>query len=153
MQPFVATRSSSITGERGVLRLYLLVRALSGPWAHPPPEGSARPRWTLNLGAGDPRLAVLLLILRIVAWISPGLDPFFCVSSRACSLLPMDRRRFLAGVLCYALPLVLGARWCGSSVRWRAHSVYARFSRFRILADKAKCLRAPVNRVCHQGIA
>jgi polyferredoxin len=62
---------------------------------------------------------------------------------------------FLAGVLGYGLYFWFSGRmWCRFACPLAAlMHVYARFSRFRILAEKKKCISCNVcTSVCHQGI-
>ena len=62
---------------------------------------------------------------------------------------------FLAGILGYGLYFWFSGRvWCRFACPLAAlMHVYARFSRFRILADKKKCISCNVcTSVCHQGI-
>jgi len=61
----------------------------------------------------------------------------------------------LAGVLGYGLYFWFSGRmWCRFACPLAAlMHIYARFSRFRILADKKKCISCNVcTSVCHQGI-
>ena len=62
---------------------------------------------------------------------------------------------FLAGVIGYGLYLHFSGRvWCRFFCPLAAlMHIYARFSRFRILAEKKKCISCNVcTSVCHQGI-
>src|SRR2546423_8507771 len=61
----------------------------------------------------------------------------------------------LAGILGYGLYFTFSGRvWCRFACPLAAlMHIYARFSRFRILADKKKCISCNVcTSVCHQGI-
>jgi len=61
----------------------------------------------------------------------------------------------LAGILGYGLYFWLSGRvWCRFACPLAAlMHIYSRFSRFRILADKKKCISCNVcTSVCHQGI-
>ncbi len=100
-------------------------------------------------------IAVLLLIVRIVGWTQPdnaALNGFFFGA--------MNRYKwivdvFLAGVIGYGLYFWFSGRvWCRFFCPLAAlMHIYARFSRFRILADKKKCISCNVcTSVCHQGI-
>ncbi len=126
------------------------------------------PRWNrLNmLGQGILALAILLLLLRIAWWNWPQ-SAFL----RAVNLAAKDGSGvpgalhllsykwivdvFLAGVLGYGLYFWCSGRmWCRFACPLAAlMHVYARFSRFRILAEKKKCISCNVcTSVCHQGI-
>lgn len=116
-------------------------------------------------------LAFLLLALRLVGWLLPA-DHW--VTTLYMGLL-MGRKAdwtalgfpftflnyvwlvdlFLAGVLGVGLYWHFSGRtWCRFACPLAAlMHIYARFSRFRILADKKKCISCNVcTSVCHQGI-
>ena len=119
------------------------------------------PGWNrLNLlGQGILGLAVLLLLLRIGGWIWPGggVDRLF---GRVFSDLPVLNYQWtvdllLAGVLGYGLYFWYSGRmWCRFACPLAAlMHVFTRFSRFRIFAEKKKCISCNVcTSVCHQGI-
>jgi polyferredoxin len=106
--------------------------------------------------AGQAILAVafLLLGLRIFGWVFPGeaADKAFAFSK--------DKYKwvvdvFLAGAVGYGMYFWLSGRvWCRFLCPLAAlMHIYARFSRFRIMADKKKCISCNVcTSVCHQGI-
>jgi len=132
-----------------------LAETLGDTHRHKMPHG---PLWNrLNMiGQGVLLIAVLILLVRIVGWILPDgnaidsvFDPFF-----------KDKYKwvvdvFLAGVLGYGLYFWFSGRvWCRFMCPLAAlMHVYARFSRFAIVADKKKCISCNVcTSVCHQGI-
>jgi polyferredoxin len=114
------------------------------------------PTWNrLNL-LGQVVLAVAfaLLALRVAGWVWPAsaADRFFRVGFEGYSWF-VDL--FLGGILGYGLYFRFSGRvWCRFACPLAAlMHVYARFSRFRILADKKKCISCNVcTSVCHQGI-
>jgi len=114
------------------------------------------PRWNrLNMvGQGILLIAVLLLLLRIYGWIFPSetVDKIFIHSKNDYKWI-VDV--FLAGVVGYGLYFWFSGRvWCRFMCPLAAlMNIYTRFSRFRILADKKKCISCNVcTSVCHQGI-
>ena len=116
------------------------------------------PGWNrLNL-AGQVVLAIALvmLVVRIVGWVLPPgnrVDQIFFPWLMAPYKWFIDV--FLAGVLGYGLYFWLSGRvWCRFFCPLAAlMHVYARFSSFRILADKKKCISCgQCTTFCHQGI-
>lgn len=112
-------------------------------------------------------VAFLLLILRVVGWITPGTDFGRTVNTtfnglfQNWSLLGIQLNYkyivdlFLAGAVGYGAYFWFSGRvWCRFACPLAAlMHIYARFSRFRILADKKKCISCNVcTSVCHQGI-
>ena len=103
--------------------------------------------------------ALLLLVLRVFSWIVPG-TPIDRVYHALLTGLPFLNYEWfvdlvLAGILgvgCYFW--FSGRVWCRFACPLAAlMHIYARFSRFRILADKKKCISCNVcTSVCHQGI-
>jgi polyferredoxin len=132
-----------------------LAETLGDTHRHKMPHG---PGWNrLNLaGQGVLAIAVLLLLVRIVGWILPDgnlADRMFEPWLKRPYQWMIDV--FLAGVIGYGLYFWLSGRvWCRFFCPLAAlMHVYARFSRFRILADKKKCISCgQCTRVCHQGI-
>jgi NAD-dependent dihydropyrimidine dehydrogenase PreA subunit len=132
-----------------------LAETLGDAHRHQMPHG---PGWNrLNLaGQGVLAIAVLLLLVRIAGWAMPDgnaaerifesvLEPQYkwCVDV------------FLAGVVGYGVYFWFSGRfWCRFFCPLAAWmNVLARFSRFRILADKKKCISCgQCTTVCHQGI-
>jgi polyferredoxin len=122
------------------------------------------PGWNKFNLAGQVILAIAfaLLALRIVGWIWPGgwADQVFwqLLNGRVFGL---QLNYFwlidvvLAGIIGYGVYFWLSGRfWCRFLCPLAAlMHIYARFSRFRILAEKEKCISCNVcTSVCHQGI-
>jgi polyferredoxin len=142
-----------------------LAETLGDTHRHKMPHG---PRWNrLNmLGQGVLLVAVVLLVLRIVSWVAPGaggLGGFLSVAQDGAGKGGVFRLLnykwtvdvLLAGVLGYGLYFWFSGRmWCRFACPLAAlMHIYARFSRFRIFADKKKCISCNVcTTVCHQGI-
>jgi ferredoxin len=132
-----------------------LAETLGDTHRHKMPHG---PGWNrLNLaGQGILGVAVLILILRIAGWILPGGNAIDAVFD---PLLKTPYKWFvdvtLAGVVGYGVYFWFSGRfWCRFFCPLAAlMHVYARFSRFGIVADKKKCISCNVcTSVCHQGI-
>jgi NosR/NirI family nitrous oxide reductase transcriptional regulator len=114
------------------------------------------PRWNrLNmLGQVVLAVALVLMALRIAGWIWPR-----SLAARSFAV-GFDSYAWtvdilLAGILGYGLYFWFSGRmWCRFACPLAAlMHVYARFSRFRILAEKKKCISCNVcTSVCHQGI-
>jgi thioredoxin reductase/ferredoxin len=132
-----------------------LAETLGDTHRHKMPHG---PAWNrLNMaGQGVLLIAVLLLILRIIGWILPdgnAIDSIFDPFLKTPYKWGVDV--FLAGVLGYGLYFWFSGRvWCRFFCPLAAlMHIYARFSRFAIVADKKKCISCNVcTSVCHQGI-
>jgi ferredoxin len=100
-------------------------------------------------------IAVLMLVVRIVGWMQPADSMFNRVFPVAMERYKWLVDVFLAGVVGYGFYFWFSGRvWCRFFCPLAAlMHVYARFSRFRILADKKKCISCNVcTSVCHQGI-
>lgn len=112
-------------------------------------------------------IAFLLLFLRMVSWVTPGTDFGKTVNMtfnglfQNWSLLGVQLNYkyvvdlFLAGAVGYGAYFWFSGRvWCRFACPLAAlMHIYARFSRFRILANKKKCISCNVcTSVCHQGI-
>ncbi len=130
-----------------------LAETLGDTHRHKMPHG---PRWNrLNLiGQVVLLVAVAILVLRIYGWIFPGpvVDGIFHVLKERYKWI-VDVS--LAGVIGYGVYFWYSGRvWCRFMCPLAAlMHVYARFSRFRIFADKKKCISCNVcTSVCHQGI-
>jgi thioredoxin reductase/ferredoxin len=130
-----------------------LAETLGDTQRHKMPHG---PRWNRANMAGQAILAVALILLglRIYGWIFPGgvAETAFAFSKEKYKWI-VDV--FLAGAVGYGLYFWLSGRvWCRFLCPLAAlMHIYARFSRFRILADKKKCISCNVcTSVCHQGI-
>jgi len=118
-------------------------------------------RWNrLNMaGQGVLTLAVLLLFLRVASWTHPGWAALKHFNDLALSGSALSYKWvvdvFLAGVVGYGVYFWLSGRvWCRFFCPLAAlMHIYARFTRFRILAEKKKCISCNVcTSVCHQGI-
>jgi len=115
------------------------------------------PGWNrLNL-AGQVLLAIAVLLLgvRVAGWILPAGNWADRVFEPLKEQYKWTVDVFLAGVLGYGLYFWYSGRvWCRFFCPLAAlMHLYARFSRFRILAEKKKCISCGVcTAVCHQGI-
>ena len=130
-----------------------LAETLGDAQRHKMPHG---PRWNRLNVLGQIILATVsvLMLLRIAGWIWPGsaADRLFALGFTGYAWF-VDL--FLAGILGYGLYFWFSGRmWCRFACPLAAlMHVYARFSRFRILAEKKKCISCNVcTSVCHQGI-
>jgi len=112
-------------------------------------------------------VAFLLLITRIISWVAPNswigqpLYKFYEGLFQNWQLLGIQLNYkwivdiFLAGILGYGAYFWFSGRvWCRFACPLAAlMHIYTRFSRFRILAEKKKCISCNVcTSVCHQGI-
>lgn len=132
-----------------------LAETLGDTQRHKMPHG---PFWNrLNLaGQGILLVAVALLVVRVLGWALPPGN----WADRAFDPLLKERYKwtvdvFLAGVVGYGAYFWFSGRvWCRFLCPLAAlMHVYTRFSRFRILAEKKKCISCNVcTSVCHQGI-
>ncbi|MGH2571559.1 MAG: 4Fe-4S binding protein, partial [bacterium] len=147
-----------------------LAETLGDAHRHKMPHG---PRWNrLNLvGQGVLAVAVLLLGLRIAGWLLPSehwVNAIFMAVLHGKTVhwmslpFPLDFLNykwlvdlFLVGILGTGLYFHFSGRvWCRFACPLAAlMHIYARFSRFRIFADKKKCISCNMcTSVCHQGI-
>ncbi|WP_411827747.1 NAD(P)-binding domain-containing protein [Luteolibacter sp. AS25] len=119
------------------------------------------PRWNkLNMvGQGILAITFILLVLRLIGWIFPqtGIGPIMLGLSEKYS--PFSYKYlidlWLAGAIGYGLYFQFSGRvWCRFACPLAAlMHIYSRFSRFRIFAEKEKCISCNVcTTVCHQGI-
>ncbi len=104
-------------------------------------------------------IAFLLMVLRVLGWVMPGsafatlhiglLEKYAIVNYKWAVDLMLAG---VVGVGCYFW--FSGRVWCRFACPLAAlMHIYARFSRYRILADKKKCISCNVcTSVCHQGI-
>lgn len=112
-------------------------------------------------------IAILLMITRIISWISPysaigrPINSFYEGLLYNWNIFGIQLNYkwvvdlFLGGIIGYGLYFWFSGRvWCRFFCPLAAlMHIYARFSRFRILADKKKCISCNVcTSVCHQGI-
>lgn len=138
-----------------------LAETLGDDHRHKMPHG---PRWNrLNLlGQAILAVAVLLMLARVVSWITPGSAVGKAVGQLYANLLSGWFLSYyyvvdvwLAGIVGVGLYFWFSGRvWCRFACPLAAlMHIYARFSRFRIFADKKKCISCNVcTSVCHQGI-
>jgi NosR/NirI family transcriptional regulator, nitrous oxide reductase regulator len=133
---------------------------------HKMPHGMVWNRLNM-LGQGILAVAVLLFVLRIIGWAAPGSN-FGRVSSGLFHQMLSGFAPFgvqlnywhvvdlmLAGILGVGLYFWFSGRvWCRFACPLAAlMHIYARFSRYRIFAEKSKCISCNVcTSVCHQGI-
>ncbi len=124
------------------------------------------PFWNRLNMAGQVILAIafLLLFVRIAGWISPAIGNAFhlLLEGKGASgsvVNPISYKWivdvFLGGIIGVGLYFKYSGRvWCRFFCPLAAlMHIYARFSRFRIFPDKAKCISCNVcTSVCHQGI-
>jgi thioredoxin reductase/polyferredoxin len=143
-----------------------LAETMGDTQRHKMPHG---PAWNrLNL-VGQVVLggAFVLFVARIVSWTWPrsgigkAAAEFFSTALYDFSVLGVQLDYyhlvdvFLAGILGVGLYFVASGRvWCRFACPLAAlMHIYARFTRFRIFADKKKCISCNVcTSVCHQGI-
>lgn len=103
--------------------------------------------------------AFVLLLLRIIGWVWPGSWAEGAFKYLLSGLPVLNYAWFVdlffAGILGVGLYFWFSGRvWCRFACPLAAlMHIYARFGRFRILADKKKCISCNVcTSVCHQGI-
>ncbi len=130
-----------------------LAETLGDTHRHKMPHGA---RWNrLNMiGQGVLAVAFVMLFVRIAGWIWPG-SPADRVFGHLKDSYKWIVDVTLAGIVGYgAYFWYSGRTWCRFLCPLAAlMHIYARFSRFRILADKKKCISCNVcTSVCHQGI-
>jgi thioredoxin reductase/ferredoxin len=135
-----------------------LAETLGDAHRHKMPHG---PLWNrLNtIGQVVLAFALLLLAARLAGWLWPG-SVFDKLYHAFVSDIPVLNYKWfvdllLAGIVglsCYFF--FSGRVWCRFACPLAAlMHIYTRFSRFRILADKKKCISCNVcTSVCHQGI-
>jgi polyferredoxin len=138
-----------------------LAETLGDAHRHKMPHG---PFWNrLNmLGQAVLGCAVLLLALRILGWLGQGwASGIFYGLLSGWSLLGLQLNYHhlvdigLAGIVGVAAYFWFSGRvWCRFACPLAAlMHIYTRFSRYRIFADKKKCISCNVcTTVCHQGI-
>ncbi len=149
-----------------------LAETLGDAHRHKMPHG---PFWNrLNMvGQVFLLFALVLLVLRIVGWIWPGSVAGEVYNAGLNGKIPQDvwwgflayplmvfKYEWMvdvlwAGIIGYGVYFWYSGRfWCRFACPLAAlMHIYARFSQFRILADKKKCISCNVcTSVCHQGI-
>jgi NosR/NirI family nitrous oxide reductase transcriptional regulator len=135
-----------------------LAETLGDTHRHKMPHG---PKWNrVNmLGQVFLAFALVLMLLRIVSWAAPG-SAVGGIYDALLKKLPVVNYKWLVdlmfagviGVACYFW--FSGRVWCRFACPLAAlMHIYARFTRFRIFANKKKCISCNVcTSVCHQGI-
>lgn len=135
-----------------------MAETLGDQHRHKMPHG---PFWNkLNMvGQGILAIAFLLLILRIIGWVTPwgGFDRAVAgwVDGNELFSYKVLIDLWLAGAIGYGLYFHFSGRvWCRFACPLAAlMHIYARFSRFRIFPEKKKCISCNLcTTVCHQGI-
>jgi thioredoxin reductase/ferredoxin len=143
-----------------------MAETLGDTHRHKMPHGSGWNRANM-IGQAILALAFLLLILRVLAWVLPaegmgeGVKQFYAGLLSGWELFGVQLNYkyvvdlFLAGIIGYGAYFWFSGRvWCRFACPLAAlMHIYARFSKFRILAEKKKCISCSVcTSVCHQGI-
>lgn len=135
-----------------------MAETLGDQHRHKMPHG---PKWNkLNMiGQGILAIALVILVLRIVGWVFPTTGINGIVMGLSEKYSPFSYKYmidlWLAGAIGYGLYFHFSGRvWCRFACPLAAlMHIYARFTRFRIFADKDKCISCNVcTTVCHQGI-
>ena len=134
-----------------------LAETLGDTHRHKMPHGPRANRWNMA-GQIILGIAMLLLILRIPGWL--GLHWLDGIAYGLTNGLPVFNYAYLvdlwlAGVMGVAAYFWFSGRvWCRFACPLAAlMHIYARFSRYRIFAEKKKCISCNVcTSVCHQGI-
>jgi thioredoxin reductase/polyferredoxin len=134
-----------------------LAETLGDQHRHKMPHG---PFWNrLNmLGQGVLAFAAALMLLRILGWLDIGWAK--AAFDQGFKKIPLINYSWfidllMAGILGYGFYFWYSGRvWCRFACPLAAlMHIYARFSRFRIFAEKSKCISCNVcTSVCHQGI-
>lgn len=143
-----------------------MAETLGDDHRHKMPHGAKWNRVNM-IGQAILGIAFLLLILRVIGWMAPGtglgntVNALFYGVFQNWQLFGIQLNYkyvvdlFLAGAVGYGAYFWFSGRvWCRFACPLAAlMHIYARFSRFRILADKKKCISCNVcTSVCHQGI-
>ncbi len=105
-------------------------------------------------------VASVMMVFRIVGWVLPDGNVFDAMFSAMLTGIPILNWKYtvdvwLAGVFGVAFYFHFSGRvWCRFACPLAAlMHIYARFSRYRIFAEKKKCISCNVcTTVCHQGI-
>ena len=143
-----------------------MAETLGDTHRHKMPHGSAWNRVNM-VGQVILATAILLLVMRIITWVLPESGFGRTVGGLFAGLLqgweplgiPLNYKfvvdLFLAGIVGYGLYFWFSGRvWCRFACPLAAlMHIYARFSKFRILSEKKKCISCNIcTSVCHQGI-
>ncbi|MBK8173734.1 MAG: NAD(P)-binding domain-containing protein [Rhodospirillales bacterium] len=135
-----------------------LAETLGDVHRHKMPHGPGVNRWNM-VGQTFLVLATLILVLRILSWVLPESGFATAYDALVAGVPVLNYEYFVdllfAGVLGIAFYFHFSGRvWCRFACPLAAlMHIYARFSRFRIFAEKKKCISCNVcTSVCHQGI-
>ncbi|MGB8165958.1 MAG: NAD(P)-binding domain-containing protein [Chthoniobacteraceae bacterium] len=141
-----------------------LAETLGDTHRHKMPHGPKATRWNM-VGQFFLAFAVVLMFLRIVSWTFPGspAGSIFHFLEKGAPLgggLPLFNYEYFvdllwSGIIGVGFYFHLSGRvWCRFACPLAAlMNIYGRFSRFRIFAEKKKCISCNVcTSVCHQGI-
>ena len=141
-----------------------LAETLGDTHRHKMPHGPKTNRWNM-VGQIFLAFATVLMLLRIVAWIFPASPAgavfhFLAKGAPLGAGLPLLNYEYFVDMLWSGIIGVgfyfhfSGRVWCRFACPLAAlMNIYARFSRFRIFAEKKKCISCNVcTSVCHQGI-
>lgn len=125
---------------------------------HKMPHGPAANKFNM-IGQVFLAFAVLIMLLRIIGWIFPSSFAASAFTYLLYELPFLNYEYFIdlvfAGIIGVAFYFHLSGRvWCRFACPLAAlMHIYARFTKFRIFADKQKCISCNVcTTVCHQGI-
>ena len=135
-----------------------LAETMGDAHRHKMPHG---PKWNrVNMiGQAVLLFAFVILFVRIIGWVIPSTGINHLYEQLAYKMPIFNFKYFvdlwLAGILGVGFYFHFSGRvWCRFACPLAAlMHIYARFSQFRILADKKKCISCNVcTSVCHQGI-
>jgi polyferredoxin len=135
-----------------------LAETLGDQHRHKMPHGPATNRFNM-IGQAFLAFALVILVLRILSWLVPE-SVFGVVYDALLHGIPILNFEYFvdllfAGIIGVAFYFHFSGRiWCRFACPLAAlMHIYARFTRFRIFADKKKCISCNVcTSVCHQGI-
>ena len=141
-----------------------LAETLGDTHRHKMPHGPQSNRWNMT-GQIFLAFAAVLMVLRVASWIFPaspvgGIFRFLAKGAPLGPGLPLLNYEYFVDLLWSGVIGVgfyfhfSGRVWCRIACPLAAlMNIYARFSRFRIFAEKKKCISCNVcTSVCHQGI-
>lgn len=136
-----------------------LAETMGDEHRHKMPHG---PFWNKANMLGQALLAIaaVMMVLRIIGWVLPDGNAAEGIFNALFNGIPVLNWKYavdvwLAGVFGVAFYFHFSGRiWCRFACPLAAlMHIYARFTRFRIFADKKKCISCNVcTSVCHQGI-
>lgn len=135
-----------------------MAETLGDSHRHKMPHGPKVNRFNM-IGQGVLLIAFILLILRIVGWMTPwdGFDRLTAgwIDKNELLSYKVLIDLWLAGAIGYGLYFHFSGRaWCRFACPLAAlMHIYARFTQFRIFSEKKKCISCNIcTTVCHQGI-